>query len=380
MMPLRSLRVQGYRSIQRVFLRLGQVNVIVGPNGCGKSNLYRSLYLLAQAADGRLARTLADEGGMPSALWAGEQYKGDPRRVSIDLKFDRWSYSLSLGLPQPERSLFQLDPVIREEELCCLDGGRSSIICRRKNGSARVRDDEGKLVDYPGDLNESESIVSEIREPRRFPELMELRSTLLGWRFYHQFRTDVDSPLRRPRVAVRTPVLSQDGGDLAAALRTIQEIGDHEGLAAAVADAFAGGSVDVDLTAGGMEVQLRTQEFKRPFVAAELSDGTLKYLCLLAALLSPRPPTLLAINEPDANLHPRLFEPLAKLVARAAKHSQLWITTHSEPLAELLQHHANALLIRLEKQAGATRVLGVQADGRPEADDGESRSPNADSE
>ncbi|MGC3972511.1 MAG: AAA family ATPase [Pirellulales bacterium] len=306
---------------------------------------------------------------MPSALWAGEKYKGVSRRVTVELQFDQWSYRFSCGLPQSMRSAFALDPFVREEELCFLDRGRSSIVCRRKNGSAEVRDDEGRLVDYPGELSDSESIVSEIREPRRFPELVELRSTLLGWRFYHQFRTDADSPLRRPRIAVRTPVLSHDGADLAAAIQTIREIGDKEALDEAVADAFAGGKLEIDVTAGGMEVQLWTREFKRPFAAAELSDGTLKYLCLLAALLSPRPPTLLALNEPDANLHPQLFEPLARLVARASQRSQLWITTHSERLAELLQQHAAALPIRLEKQAGATTVLGVNADGRPPDDD-----------
>jgi predicted ATPase len=71
MMPIRSLSVEGYRSIRRARIALGQVNVIVGPNGCGKTNLYRSLYLLAKAADGLFARTLAAEGGMASALWAG---------------------------------------------------------------------------------------------------------------------------------------------------------------------------------------------------------------------------------------------------------------------------------------------------------------------
>ncbi len=85
MMPIRSLHVRGYRSIQRVRLRLGQVNVLQGANGGGKSNLYRSLYLLAAAAEGRFARTLAGEGGMASALWAGEQNKGVPNELRLRL-------------------------------------------------------------------------------------------------------------------------------------------------------------------------------------------------------------------------------------------------------------------------------------------------------
>jgi predicted ATPase len=123
-MPLRSLAVRGYRSIQRVFVRLGQVNVIVGANGCGKSNLYRSLFLLTAAADGRLSRTLALEGGMPSALWAGEQRKGTSKRIKVQVGFDQWEYNLSCGLPKPSPSAFSLDPLVREEALYFLQGQR----------------------------------------------------------------------------------------------------------------------------------------------------------------------------------------------------------------------------------------------------------------
>jgi predicted ATPase len=184
-----------------------------------------------------------------------------------------------------------------------------------------------------------------------------MRSVFLGWRFYHQFRTDHESPLRRPQLAVCTPVLSHDGGDMAAALETILEIGERDALNAAIANAFAGAELDIDQSTGGLEVQLFSPEFRRPFQARELSDGTLKYLCLLAALLSPRPPSLLTFNEPDASLHPQLYEPLALAMAHAAAHSQLWITTHSPVFAALLQKHAHAQLVRLEKRAGATVVV-----------------------
>jgi len=363
MMPIRSLYVRGYRSIQRVFLRLGQVNVLVGPSGCGKSNLYRSLYLLNAAAEGRIARTLAQEGGMPSALWAGEQSKNVPKRIMVDVSFDQWSYRFSCGLPGASGShAFKLDPFVREEELWFHDSERKVSVFKRSNGSAHLRDESGRRVDFPLALSDCESILSELREPHRYPELSALRSVLLGWRFYHQFRTDPESPLRRPQIAVRTPVLSHDGADLAAALQTIEEIGDAATLHEAVAIAFTGARLAIESSSGGMEVTLQTPKFRRALQANELSDGTLKYLCLLAALLSPRPPALLAINEPDANLHPQLYEPLARMIAQAAQHSQMWITTHSQNLAELLERHAGAKLIQLEKRDGATFLAGDSSD------------------
>ena len=106
-----------------------------------------------------------------------------------------------------------------------------------------------------------------------------------------------------------------------------------------------------------MSVQLQLPGIQRPFDARELSDGTLRYLCLLAALKSPRPPTLLALNEPETSLHPDLLEPLAQLLAEASRTSQLWITTHSEQLAEAVAKHARCAPIELEKVDGETRIM-----------------------
>jgi predicted ATPase len=262
-------------------------------------------------------------------------------------------------------SAFDLDPYVREERLSFHDSGRVTTVFERKNGSAQLRDDSGHWVKFPLAVSDSESLLSELREPHRYPELSALRSVLLGWRFYHQFRTDAESPLRRAQLGVRTPALSHDGIDLAAALQTIREMGDHPALDKAIAEAFPGGRLEIQCSSAGMEVTLEMPEFRRAFQGSEHSDGTLKYLCLLAALLSPRPPSLLAINEPDANPHPQLFQPLARSMARAAQHSQLWITTHSQRLAELLEEEANALVIRLGKDQGATRIVG-QNESLPE--------------
>ena len=100
---------------------------------------------------------------------------------------------------------------------------------------------------------------------------------------------------------------------------------------------------------------------KRPLDARELSDGTLRYLCLLAALLSPRPPPLLALNEPETSLHPDLLKPLGQLLADAAQRSQLWVTTHSEVLAKELTRLTGAIPVRLQKVDGATRVTDDEA-------------------
>src|SRR5512141_336277 len=99
-MPVTELRIKGYRSVLDLSLSLKRVNVVVGPNGCGKSNVYKALSLLWDAAEGGLARVLAEEGGMPSLLWAGPRKDG-PVRVSIGVTVDDLEYDLELGLPVP---------------------------------------------------------------------------------------------------------------------------------------------------------------------------------------------------------------------------------------------------------------------------------------
>jgi predicted ATPase len=105
--------------------------------------------------------------------------------------------------------------------------------------------------------------------------------------------------------------------------------------------------------------------FERPFSATELSDGTLHYLCLVAALLSCRPPALLALNEPETSIHPDLFESLARLIAEASRQSQLWVTTHSQQLADHLTEFTGVVPFELEKEDGATKIKGVDLLSEP---------------
>ncbi|WP_257454501.1 AAA family ATPase [Archangium lipolyticum] len=362
-MPITQLEVAGYRSVRKLVLPVGPLTVIVGPNGSGKTNLYRSLYLLSAAAEGRLAQVLAEEGGVPSVLWAGSRDK-KPLRMTVGVSLDDLAYELSLG-PVPtsptDPTLFKLDPEVKEEHLWTVDGKRRAVLMERKDRTAFVRDSEGSRTTFPVQLWASESVLSQLAEPHRFPRLSELQRTLRMWRFYHHFRTDPDAPMRSPQVGVRTPVLAHDGRDLAAALRTIIEIGDHEALERALSDAFPGSRLEVQAPQGRFSLFLHQPGLLRPLAARELSDGTLRYLCLLAALLSPRPPAFLALNEPETSLHPDLLEPLGRLIVDASMHSQVWVTTHAEPLAQAIAKRSRAEPLRLTKELGATVVEGSEA-------------------
>jgi predicted ATPase len=115
-----------------------------------------------------------------------------------------------------------------------------------------------------------------------------LRESIRAWRFYDHFRTDVDAPARLSNIGTRTPILGNDGA-AAAAIETIREIGDAEALAAAVSDAFPQSELSITSSAGRFTLFMKQHGLLRPLDAAELSDGTLRYLLWIAALLTPRP-------------------------------------------------------------------------------------------
>jgi predicted ATPase len=213
------------------------------------------------------------------------------------------------------------------------------------------------MEQYPAYLYRSESLLAQLRDPNSYPEMFAVREEARSWRFYHHFRTDQNSPLRRPQPGVLTPVLSHDGSDLAAALQTIIEIGLADDLQESIAFAFKGAQLEVRVETTGFRILLHMPGLLRPLEGPELSDGTLRYLCLVAALLSPRPASLLAFNEPETSLHPTLLEPLAKLIARAAQTSQLWITTHSLELANHIEQFSGQPPVRLQLEDGETRVV-----------------------
>jgi predicted ATPase len=362
---IESLHIRGYRSLENVRLPLRPLTVVTGANGTGKSNLYRCLQLLARASRGQLARAIVEEGGMPSALWSGRRRRQarQPNRVqfSVDLQTDTFGYAFACGLPVPQETMFQLDPEVKTERAWLGPVQRPSMrFLERDHRSASLRTVEGEWQDYPGGMEPSETAIAQVQDARRFPDVELLRGHFAHWRFYHHFRTDPDSPLRQPKQSTRTPSLAGDASDLAAALQTIREIGDAAALTAAVDRLQSGAQLEIiDLEGNGwLDLRLHTPGLRRALSARELSDGSLRYLALVAALLSPRPAPLLAFNEPESSLHPDLIPALAELFVTASLQSQVWVTTHSTPLADALADAGRCRPLQLTLKEGATVIVG----------------------
>jgi predicted ATPase len=372
---IKTIAIHGYRTLRELRLGLSKINIIEGANGSGKTNIYRALRLIVDAAEGRLVQSLAREGGLSSVLWAGPEVisremmlgitpiqgtaRKGPVRLLLGMSSDQFTYMIDLGLPIPSPSAFTLDPVIKREWLWAGSKASSAnLLVDRKNEQLRCRPGDD-WIDIDISLGSTQSVLGEYSDPSNAPQLILLRDWLRSWRFYDQMRTDSQSPARLPCVGTFTPVLSGDGRDLAAALQTILEIGNAPLLQQTIQDAFPGSQLLIDVQATLFRVGLHQTGMLRPMFATELSDGTLRYLLLAAALLTPRPPQLMVLNEPETSLHPELLPALGRLIAAYGRDNQVIVVTHAQPLIDALCQQPQSVHFQLEKQFGATQIANI---------------------
>jgi predicted ATPase len=379
---IQTLAIANYRSLRQLVVPLGPLNVITGANGSGKTNLYRALRLLADTAQGGVIASLAREGGLDSTLWAGveEPSRGmrngttkiepagkrkEPVNLRLGFATQTLSYCIDLGLPIASPGLpgiptrFSRDPQIKRE--CIWSGLKlrpSALLADRRNAVVRLRTAEGEWEIVRQHLPSFDTMLTEIADANRAPEVLSLRDLIRSWRFYDHFRVDADAPARQPQLGTRTPVLAHDGRDVAAALQTIREIGDVNALNNAVSDAFPGSHITIAGSDGRFDIEMHQHGLLRPLRSAELSDGTLRSLLWIAALLTPRPPALMVLDEPEMSLHPDLLPAFARLIIHAAKNTQIWVISHSSRLVAALAEAPECQSIVLEKEIGETRIVG----------------------
>jgi predicted ATPase len=370
-LPVRRFEAHGFRSLRSIAYPMSDLDVLVGANGAGKTNLYRALELLRSAAENTLARDLAREGGLASALWAGPRRRSGPSRVRLAVGLgdparagqdEAYRYEVEIGYPPPVSAAIAAEPHIKAETVTHLTGARRVRLLERRGLAVTVRDEHGRPVELDIDLLDSETVLGRLEDPSRYPVLDLVRRTLLQWRFYHGLRTDPGSPMRRSCAAVATPTLASDGSDLAAVFATLAYIRqDTQALDDAVDSAFPGARLHIPEPERTASFGMVFPEFpSRVFEAAELSDGTLRFLSLAGALLAYRLPPFVALNEPEASLHPDLMEPLAGLVVQAARRTQVWLVTHSDRLAEAVTATGAGKVRTVRKADGATCIEGLK--------------------
>lgn len=380
-MTLTDIEIRGFRSVRKLRLPLRQLTVLIGGNGVGKTNLYRSLELLHAAATGTLADEIAREGGLGSIFWAGGKnltadgsfdpmYRTDGyrpheggNRLTLEARLELYeflpTYRIELGFPAPDSAAFPTEAQIKAETIELRQGKRPVALLDRKNNAvfARAPGGQRELVDERALA--SETALSTLRGG--YPEIAVVRQELSNWRFFHGFRTDPDSALRRPSRAITSPMLGSSGSNLASVLATLRHVrGETVDLDATIGAAFPGAELVVpppdEFARFGM---IFPETPKRTFWAHELSDGTLQFLALMGALLSYRLPPFIALNEPEASLHPSLLPALAHTIVKAAERAQIWVVTHSQPLADAIAEASGIVPREVIRTEDGTAIRGL---------------------
>lgn len=344
-MGIQRLEIQGFRSLKNVTWEPGRLNLLVGPNGGGKSNVLRALEMISAAAAGKLDDWIRRAGGIVPLTW---DYQSD--RLSWNLLID----PRDVNLQDAGRALrFQLElkrigrsgHEITTEDVCRFNpeyGDKQVHVLgyNRLNQSAEIAGENGTMTtwsqasrEHPDGFEPRESLLSQPIDTRNWVWKSAKRS-LSGWRIHQEFSTMRASELRGPVTTQFAPQLENDGTNLVSVLHTLytnsrefKSIID-EGMQAGFGQEFVG-LVFAPAATGLTELAVQWTSATSPHAARDLSDGTLRFLFLLTALANPESPDLIAIDEPDVGLHPSMLPIIAEYASRASKRTQVILTTHS---------------------------------------------------
>ena len=363
-MRVTELHIQGYRTLKDVHWRPGALNIVIGPNASGKSNLLKFLRLVSASARASLNDSVLREGGMGAILWDGRGEK-----ISFELfvdepeqrHFEFFQYGALLRRLGTNASF-----IVDEEDLSGLyrlggevEAGRNYVIRAQTHTSYLDAEGESPLFLTPQGLNASETLLGQISGPTpQSQEIRNFRQLLSAWSIYDDLHTESGTAIRRAVTSRYDERLDADGQNLASVLHTHYtndvDFKDRvdEAMRAAFGEDYRGLAFP---PAADQQIQLAVQWSvpKRPQSAASLSDGTLRFLCLLAVLAQPNPPGLIAFDEPETGLHPRMMRIVAEMAEDAALRTQVIFTTHSA-----------AFLDGFSKETPPTTTVVALADGQ----------------
>lgn len=351
MMKILNLKIQGYRSLKDVSWSPGDLNVLIGPNGSGKSNLLRVLELISVSARGKLGKYIQRAGGMDPLVWDGKAdcikfvVDTSPVEKDRDLETDSLTYEMEMGRVG-KGSTYRINHELLGNYYRVKTGERNEPfkLLERNPQRAVVFDEREYGFAAPEEsVIEEESLLSLTSGPftqNRF--IPPFQKYMAEWSIYHDLHVNMDAPIRQPTVARHETRVEPDGQNLISVLHTLYT-GDRNfkndinmAMRAAFGDDF---DELVFPPAADQRIQLRVRwkTLSREQSAADLSDGTLRFLFLLTVLASPNPAPLIAIDEPETGLHPSMLPIVAEYAVDASERTQVILTTHSPQFLDAFQ-------------------------------------------
>jgi predicted ATPase len=349
------------------------LNVLIGPNGSGKSNLLEAISLL-RSAPKDLSAPVKEAGGVSDWLWKGaksptatiEAVIGYPEQSDMPIRHsfsfvehgkrfevtaerieNRDAYP---GFPKPYYHYRNEMGYISLKEKTQYRA--TSTLAQKEQAEDRQLPRET--------VNPEESVLSQVRDPERYPVLAYLANIYGRFRLYREWTFGrYTAPRQAQKADLPTEYLLESCENLALVLNHVRRRVRQE-LIGALSSLYPE-IRDFDIAIDGGWVQLLMTEGEYSIPATRLSDGTLRYLCLLSILCHPDPPPLVCIEEPELGLHPDVLTGLAKLMLSASKRCQLIVTTHSDILVDALTETPESVIV-CEKQDGRTLMQRLDSE------------------
>jgi predicted ATPase len=342
-------------------IALKSLNVLIGPNGSGKSNFIEAVSLM-RSAPSDIRTVIRQGGGVSDWIW-----KGDPEGVaSIDIVTRNPHGNMPLRHVlafRKENQAFRLVDERIENEKSYPKYGNTYFYYNYNDGNPVInvktegRDDKPEQRKLkPETVDTDQSILAQRRDPDTYPEISYLADVYDKIKIYREWYFGGNAVFRVPQKAdMRNDRLEEDFSNLGLILNRLRGVPKAKNIILeALSDLYEGlDDFDVKIEGGTVQVFFTEGDFTIP--ATRLSDGTLRYLCLLAILCDPAPPPLICIEEPELGLHPDIIPKVAYLLKAASERTQLIVTTHSDILVDAMTDRSDAVLV-CEKHDGQTRI------------------------
>jgi predicted ATPase len=374
-MKILKLEIEGFRSFKSQTWCPGDLNILIGPNASGKSNLLRVLEMLSVAAQGGLGKYIQQEGGMEPLVWDGQanrirlRAKMTPIPPYTDPEKNALTYELDLAR-LGKTSAFRIEQEVLGN-YCKVETGEMpepfKLLERDSHHAVVFSIDSQRFEAPPASVSEEQTLLSAAAGPftaNRFVGLFQ--KELADWKIYQGFHTHREAQIRAPQVTRSETEVSPDGQNLVSVLHSLYTSDrDFETETVTAMRAAFGDDFDklVFPPAADQRIQMRIRwrSLKREQSAADLSDGTLRFLFLLAVLANPSPPPLIAIDEPETGLHPSMFSIVAEYARDAASKAQVIFTTHSPEFLDAFGEEVPTTTV-VEREEGQTVLRVVSGD------------------
>jgi len=338
------------------YVELNNLNVLIGPNGSGKSNLIEAISLL-QAAPKELAAPVRKGGGIRDWLWKGTKETPVAAIETILSHPPTGVKGLRYVLSFTEAGQrFELEDERLENESPDPGEPEPYFFYRYQHGNPVINVKEGHRSLQRDDVDPQQSILAQRKDPDQYPELTWLGEQFGKIKIYREWTFGRKAELRLPQPAdAPNDFLSEDCLNLGLVLNQLRRKPAVKKEIIKYLAEFYEGVEDFDISVEGGTVQLFLQEGNYTIPATRLSDGTIRYICLLAILCHPDPPPLVCIEEPELGIHTDIIPLLATLLKEASQRTQLIVTTHSDVLVDELTDMPESVLV-CEKEKGCTSM------------------------